>query len=96
MAEVSGRRNGNHSISIEQRNKISITGVIDVLSFDEEGIIADTEMGIIILKGKELHVGKLNVDDGGLFVEGEVDSIEYTDEGNNLKTKNSLLGRLFR
>ncbi len=96
MADDSRRKNTNHSVFMEQRNKLTITGVTDVLSFDEEGVIADTEMGILIIKGRGMHVGKLNVDDGSLSVDGEVESIEYTEAGMASKNKNSFFGKIFR
>lgn len=96
MAEDTRRKSGNHSVIMEQRNKVTITGVVDVLSFDDEGVIADTEMGILIIKGRGMHVGRLNVDDGSLSVDGEVESLEYTEAGGNVKSKNSLFGKIFR
>ncbi|MBO8434262.1 MAG: sporulation protein YabP [Tyzzerella sp.] len=96
MAEDFKKRGISHNISIENRNKIMITGVTDVLSFDEEGVIANTEMGILIIKGSDMHVGKLNVDDGSLSIEGEVFSLEYTDSDSSQRSRNSFLGRIFR
>ncbi len=96
MAEDFKKRGISHNISIENRNKIMITGVTDVLSFDEDGVIANTEMGILIIKGSDMHVGKLNVDDGSLSIEGEVFSLEYTDSDSSQRSRNSFLGRIFR
>ena len=96
MAEDFKKRGISHNISIENRNKIMITGVTDVLSFDEDGVIANTEMGILIIKGSDMHVGKLNVDDGRLSIEGEVFSLEYTDSDSSQRSRNSFLGRIFR
>lgn len=89
------RRTGRHSVVMEKREQASITGVTEVISFDEESIIADTEMGMMILKGVNLHVSKLNLEDGELVIEGDIDSLEYSD-GGFAKGKGSLLSRIFK
>lgn len=95
MAEEKRRTLGKHNVLMENREHVSLTGVVDVLSFDEEGIIADTEQGMIVIKGSNLHVGKLNLEDGQLSVDGFVESIDYTD-GQLGKGKGSFLGRIFK
>ncbi len=89
------KKSGRHSVTIEDRQKVVLTGVTDVLSFDEEGVIADTEQGMILLKGTGLHVGRLNLDDGQVCVDGYIDSVEYSDS-QFIKNKNSFLGKLFK
>ena len=56
------KRNGRHLVTMENRERLSVTGVNDVLSFDEESIVADTDMGVLVLKGVDLHVNKLNLE----------------------------------
>lgn len=87
---------GKHSITMENREHISITGVNDVLSFDEESIVADTDMGIVMIKGMNLHVNKLNLEDGQLVIDGEMDSLEYSESNSFSKGKGSLLSKIFR
>lgn len=70
--------NGRHLITMENRNKLTITEVDDVESFDEERVVIYTSMGTLTVTGYEFRISKLNVDDGQLVIEGEVDSIEYT------------------
>lgn len=89
------KRDTRHRITLEDREKITMTGIIDVLSFDEESIIADTEKGMLLLKGSNLHIGKLNLDDGEVCVDGMLESLEYN-EGGISKTKDSFFNRLFR
>ena len=48
-----------HKIILEEREKLSITGVTDVIAFDEESITADTDMGVITIRGEGLHISKL-------------------------------------
>jgi sporulation protein YabP len=85
-----------HTIVMEERNKISITGVLDVLAFDEENIVTETELGMLTIKGIDLHVNKLNLEKGDLEVEGELDSVFYSQAGGYDKSKNSILARLFK
>lgn len=96
MAEERKRIGGKHTVSMEQREQITMTGVIDVLSFDEESILVDTDLGLLILRGNNLHVGRLNLDDGEVFVDGLIDSLEYSDGGQFSKGKGSFFGRVFK
>ena len=83
-----------HNIIVENREKISISGVEDVESFDEENMIIHTQMGIITLKGADLHLGKFSVDTGELTIEGELDEISYSDEGSYGK-KEGFFSKMF-
>ena len=85
-----------HTVFIEEKGKIAITGVFDVISFDEENILCDTEKGVMILKGSNFHVTKLNLDNGELAVDGEIYNVTYEDQSAFSKGKSSLLGKIFR
>jgi sporulation protein YabP len=85
-----------HSVVMERREKIFITGVLDVASFDEDTAVAETEMGMLIIKGDGLHVNKLNLDNGELEIEGNVYSLSYEDIGNFSKGKSSFLNKIFK
>lgn len=84
-----------HTIIMDERSRISITAVVDVFAFDEENIVAETELGMLTIKGINLHINKLNLEMGELEVDGEIDSVCYTQQG-YAKTKNSLLAKLFK
>ena len=86
----------NHKITMDDREKLFVTGVADVLSFDEDSIVADTELGILMLRGTNLHVSKLNLDDGELSIEGEIDSLEYTEGNAFSKGKGSFFSKIFK
>lgn len=90
------RAPSKHRIVLEQRGVCSVTGVLDVISFDEECVVADTECGVIVIKGGNVHVSNLNLDNGSLDVEGELDSIMYEDSGAFGKNKGSFLGKIFK
>ncbi len=68
-----------HSVSIENRERAVFTGVQDVDSFNEQEVILLTEAGSISLVGQDLHIAKLNLDDGQLVVEGHIDAMDYTE-----------------
>ncbi|MCL2565837.1 MAG: sporulation protein YabP [Defluviitaleaceae bacterium] len=87
---------GRHHISIDRRERVVITGVVEVISFDDEAIVCETEMGALILRGHNLHVNRLNLDDGELEVDGEIENIGYEDDMSLGRGKNSLLSRIFK
>lgn len=95
MAEEK-RNYGKHSVSIENRNKIIVTGVIDVSSFDEENISAETTMGYLTVKGSNLHISKLNMDSGELLIDGDADSLVYTNLKDEKNGKSSLFSKMFK
>ena len=90
------RTSSKHSVTLERRENISVSGVLDVISFDEEMIVIDTDLGILILKGAGLHVNRLNLDTGELEVDGELVSLNYEEGHTYGKSKPMFLGRLFK
>ena len=92
--EEKKRAPSRHSLTIDKRESVNVTGVTDVISFDEESVIGETEMGVIIIRGVNLHVNRINLESGELNVSGEIDGIAYENPGGQ-KGK-SFMGRLFR
>ena len=84
------------NLIIENREKISISGVLDVESFDDENIILHTELGVLIIKGEEFHINKLNIDSGELVIEGMVYSCTYTDDDGSRGKGMGFLSKMFR
>ena len=82
----------SHRIAFNRRKKGSITGVREVISFDSQEVILDTEDGRLTIRGSELHVNRLTVEKGEVDLEGQVDSLVYS-AGN--VGRESLLSRLF-
>ena len=68
-----------HNIILEDRQKLSVTGVSDVESFDEQRIILETAKGTLIIRGSELHIDKLSLDTGELTVTGQISDLGYED-----------------
>lgn len=84
-----------HNIILENRKRMSLTGILDIDSFNEQGVIVLTELGILIVKGDDLHINKLNVENGEVSIEGkEISSLTYTDI--NDKKAGSIIKSLFK
>jgi len=84
------------NLILENREKLSISGVIDVESFNDESVVVDTELGVLIVRGVDLHINKLNLDSSELIVEGEIYSCEYSDKDGSRSKGLGFLGRMFR
>ena len=69
-----------HSVILEERTKLTVTGVDEVLSFDENEVTMRTSRGSLIVRGSELHVGKLAIDTGELGIDGTVSELLYEEE----------------
>ena len=91
---MNGEANINqHSISLDNRRKMSISGVTDVDSYDENTIVAITNMGEMTVQGSELHIARLDVNAGDMLIEGSISSLSYNDRKQEAQ---GLLKRLFR
>ncbi|NLG05742.1 MAG: sporulation protein YabP [Clostridia bacterium] len=85
-----------HKISISNRRTCNISGVSDVLSFDVKEVILETEMGMLMMKGTQLHVNRLTLEKGEIDIEGSIDSITYSEAVSGGKQNESILSKLFR
>lgn len=85
-----------HTLLMEEREKIQVGGVLEVLSFDEEGVMMETTCGLLMLKGEDLHIGRLDLDSGEVTVTGTLDSIDYSEGGLSGSRQHPFLGKLFR
>ncbi len=86
----------SHKLELYNREKGTVTGVLDVISFDENTIVLDTDMGLLTIKGKDLHVSRLSLEKGELDLEGHTDSLVYSSNEGHRKSNQSLLARLFK
>ena len=73
-----------------------MTGICDVLSFDVNEIILETDQGMLMIKGSELHVNRLTLEKGEVDIEGKVDSFTYSEQAGMGSKGESLLARLFK
>jgi sporulation protein YabP len=83
------------NLVLENREKLSISGVIDVESFNDECVIVDTELGVLVIRGEDLHINKLNLDDSVLNIEGDIMSLEYSDREGS-KSKGGFFSKMFK
>lgn len=96
MDESSNVSKKTHKISMINRTNCGISGVNDVLAFDNHEILLETEQGILMMKGNELHVGRLSLDKGEIDIEGKIDSLTYSEQLRSDTKGESLLMRLFK
>ena len=83
------------NLVLENRNRLNISGVLDVLSFDDKIIILETELGLLTVKGDDLRINKLSIDTSEVIVEGEIVSLIYSNKDLNKKNE-SFLGKIFK
>ena len=73
-----------------------VTGVLDVLAFDLNEILLETEQGMLMVKGKDLHVNRLSLEKGEVDLAGQIDSIAYSDVQHINKKSENLFAKLFK
>lgn len=85
----------NQNIFVENREKVSVTGVSDIHSFDDELVIAETNLGILTIKGNDLKMNKLNLENNDLIIEGKIIALAYSDI-NSTNKKPGIMNKLFK
>ena len=81
-----------HSLNLEERHRLAVTGVSEVLSFDENEVVMDTTLGLLTVEGEGLHVEKLSLDIGELSLEGSIQSMCYS---HDRQKRGSFWSRVF-
>lgn len=81
----------SHTLSMENRDKLSLTGVEDVSGFDESLVVLTTSMGELTVRGEGLHIERIDLDSGQLEVRGKVQELSYDESA----PKGTLWSRLF-
>ena len=82
-----------HGVIMEGREKLSVSGVEDMESFDETSVVLYTSKGTLVIRGAGLHIEKLSIDGGELTVQGRIDSMSYEDD--KPQSGGGFLSRLF-
>ena len=85
---------GRHNAILENRQKLMLSGITDVDSFNEKEIYLFTQLGEMLVKGENLHINEMSVENGELSVEGEIRAIIYGDK--ERKKKLSPIGKIFK
>ena len=80
-----------HSVRIENRSSITLTGIDEVVSYDEESVVMNSNMGQITLDGEGLNIVKLNLEEGEVCVNGKIGALYYMEQHKG----SGLLSRLF-
>ena len=84
------KQSGSHSLTLEARRKLDLSGVDDVLGFDENSVLLRTSAGMLTVEGEELHIQHMSVDSGELSIEGKINGLIYVDKTTR---KNGLFGK---
>ncbi len=84
--------NKQHSIILDNRKKLCVTGAEDVLGFNEEVVNVNTTLGNLIVRGSSLHINKLSLETGEVEIDGIINSLQY----NESKSSKSIMQRLFK
>ncbi|MEF9941730.1 MAG: sporulation protein YabP [Lachnospiraceae bacterium] len=85
-----------HKLVVNNRKTSLVTGVLDVLSFDINEILLETEQGMLMVKGSDMHVNRLSVEKGEVDLAGNIDSIAYSDIRPSGKVGENFFAKLFR
>lgn len=85
-----------HKLVVNNRKTSMVTGVLDVLAFDLNEILLETEQGMLMLKGKDLHVNRLSLEKGEVDITGHIDSVAYSDVQHVNKKGENFFLKLFK
>lgn len=83
------------NLILENRGKLSISGVLDVLSFDDQVVMVETELGLLTVKGENLRINKLSIDTSEVMVEGTISLLSYSNKESE-KEKISFMSKIFK
>lgn len=83
-----------HNIIMEDRHHLTVSGVSDIDSFDEQTVVVFTSMGELTVKGQDLHINRLSLEVGELLVEGDIDALVYSQR--EQKQQGGFFSKVFR
>lgn len=85
------------NIFMENREKLNVSGVKDVLSFDDQMVIVETELGLLTIKGENIRINKLSIDSSEVSIDGHINTLNYSNtESGGVKKSNNILGKIFK
>lgn len=85
-----------HDLRMQNRKQLDLTGVLNVESFDSEEFLLQSELGHLMIRGQNLHIKSLNLEEGLLSIEGLISSFVYLESGAQGKSGKGILGKLFK
>lgn len=86
---------GSHQLTLSGRQRLIIDGVTNVGSYDQSEIVLETEKGVLLIRGENLNLTQLNLDQGKLSLTGVVDSLIYSGESLAQKTR-GIFEKIFK
>ena len=92
---MSNMTNVIQNIVLENREKLNVTGVLDVLSFDDQIVILETELGLLTVKGENIRINKLSLDTSEVTLEGEIAQLSYS-EKDVAEKSGGFLNKIFK
>lgn len=84
------------NLVLENRKKLNVSGVNDVLSFDDQVVMVDTELGLLTVKGENIRINKLSLDTAEVIIDGDISSLSYSQNKQEKTSGTSLLGKIFK
>lgn len=84
------------NVILENREKLTISGVLDVLSFDDQIVIVETDLGLLTVKGENLRINKLSLDTTEVIVDGKISCLSYSEKSLDKNSAGGLLGKIFK
>ena len=88
--------NYNHGISILERKNINVSGVKKIESFDDEEFLMDTVMGLLVIKGENLELLKLDTPSGNVSIKGILKSFAYVEDVDKKRKDSNIISKLFK
>jgi sporulation protein YabP len=85
-----------HKIEMTSRNELRVTGVSEVHSFNDEGVLLETSLGLLTVTGENIRITKLTLDQGEVAVKGDISALTYSDNVSFSRKGQSLLSKLFK
>jgi len=89
---VENNETQGYQLVLTNRELLQASGIIEVVSFDENQIIATSKLGPLLIRGEGLHIIQLNLEEGRLVIDGEVSSVQYIE---NKKARMKQKGKGF-
>lgn len=92
LTELRRQASSRSSVSIENRERITLSGIVRVDSFDEGEVCARCESSGVAVYGQNLHISRLDLDNGVMVVDGFIGGVEYSDA----EAKGGIFSKLFK
>ena len=86
----------NHSVTLNERKNIIVTGVKKIESFDENEFLMETCMGYLYIKGENLEIIKLDTFQGNVSIKGKFNGLNYVDNTKKKEKDENMFTKLFK